>query len=153
MTLLPQNFNPSQDVLGFTPQSGITGSYNATTGVLTLSGTASVAAYQAALRSVTYFNSSNFPNGGLLTPVSRTVQFTVNDGAAINGIGSAFRSITITPINHVPTFTLNAAGDHHPALRECRAADDQPDGHQRRRQHDAELDELHRHEQQPGLDP
>ena len=69
-----------------------------------------MAAYQAVLRSVTYFNSSNFPNGGLLTPVNRTVQFTVNDGDAINGVGSAFRSIVITPVNHTPTFTLNAAG-------------------------------------------
>ena len=103
VSLLGPSFNPSQDVLGFTPQSGITGSYSATTGILTFSGTASVAAYQTVLQSVTYFNSSNFPNGGLLAAVSRTVKFTVNDGDAINGIDSAFRSIVITPINHAPT--------------------------------------------------
>src|SRR4029079_16894720 len=45
-----------QDVLGFTNQNGISGSYNASTGVLTLSGTSSVANYQTALRSVTYVN-------------------------------------------------------------------------------------------------
>ncbi len=39
----------SGDTLSFVGQNGITGSYNATTGVLTLSGTASVANYQAAL--------------------------------------------------------------------------------------------------------
>ena len=32
-----------EDVLGFTNQNGITGSFNASTGVLTLSGTATVA--------------------------------------------------------------------------------------------------------------
>src|SRR5205823_2123327 len=52
------NFASGQDVLGFTNQNGITGSYNAATGVLTLSGTATVAQYQTALDSVTYFNSS-----------------------------------------------------------------------------------------------
>ena len=50
------------DVLGFANQNGISGSYNAGTGVLTLSGMASVANYQAALRSVTYFNSSDNPS-------------------------------------------------------------------------------------------
>ena len=104
VALLSPSFNASQDVLGFTLQSGITGNYNAATGVLTLSGTASVAAYQSVLQSVTYFNSSNFPNGGLSgRPVNRTVQFTVNDGDPINGLGSAFRSIVITPVNHAPT--------------------------------------------------
>ena len=103
VAILSPSFNPSQDVLGFTLQSGITGSYSAASGVLTLSGTASLAAYQSVLQSVTYFNSSNFPNGGLLTPVNRTVQFTVNDGDPVNGLGSAFRSIVITPVNHAPT--------------------------------------------------
>ena len=36
-------------MLGFVNQNGITGSYNAATGVLTLTGTATVAQYQAAL--------------------------------------------------------------------------------------------------------
>ena len=44
------NFASGQDVLAFTNQNGITGSWNAGTGVLTLSGTATVANYQTALR-------------------------------------------------------------------------------------------------------
>ena len=116
VTILSPSFNASQDILGFTPQGVITGSYSATTGVLTLSGTASVATYQSVLQSVTYFNNSNFPNGGLLTPVNRTVQFKVNDGDAINGLGSDFRSIVITPVNHIPSFTLNASGTTIPLL-------------------------------------
>ncbi len=48
------------DTLNFTNQNGITGSYNTATGVLTLSGTASVADYQAALDSITFsFSPSN----------------------------------------------------------------------------------------------
>src|SRR5262249_42088382 len=61
-----------QDVLAFTPQPGITGSFNATTGVLSLTGSASPAAYQAALRSVTYSNTSNNPS----VLVDRTMVFT-----------------------------------------------------------------------------
>ncbi len=52
------NFQSGVDVLGFTSQHGITGSFNSTTGALTLTGSASVADYQDALRSVTYSNSS-----------------------------------------------------------------------------------------------
>ena len=43
-----------QDALAFTGQSGITGSYSASTGVLTFTGTATVSAYAAELRSVAY---------------------------------------------------------------------------------------------------
>ncbi|HIK91807.1 MAG TPA: hypothetical protein EYG03_07475, partial [Planctomycetes bacterium] len=68
-------FQSSEDSLGFTDQNGITGSYSAATGVLTLSGTATVADYQAALAPVTYFNSSEDPD-----ETNRTVSFTVNDG-------------------------------------------------------------------------
>ena len=39
----------SEDSLQFANQNGISGSFNATTGVLTLTGTASLANYQAAL--------------------------------------------------------------------------------------------------------
>src|SRR5205823_262426 len=61
------NFVAGEDVLGFTAQPGISGAYNASTGVLTLSGAASVANYQAALHSVTYFNSSDNPSGATRT--------------------------------------------------------------------------------------
>ena len=48
----------SGDVIGFTDQNGISGSYDSSTGVLSLSGTTTVAQYQAALRSVTYHSTS-----------------------------------------------------------------------------------------------
>ena len=51
-----------EDALNFIDQLGISGSYDAVSGTLTLSGTASVADYQTALRSITYENSSEAPN-------------------------------------------------------------------------------------------
>ena len=69
------NFTASQDDLAFTDQLGLTGVYHDTNGVLTLSGTATVGAYQTALRSVTYVNVSDAP-----TALSRTIEFQVTDG-------------------------------------------------------------------------
>ncbi len=64
-----------EDVLQFTSQSGITGSFSANTGTLTLNGTASVADYETALRSVQYKDVNSTPTHGLLT-----INFSVNDG-------------------------------------------------------------------------
>ncbi|MEO6434568.1 MAG: hypothetical protein ABIP55_02255, partial [Tepidisphaeraceae bacterium] len=66
-----------QDVLGFVDRLGIAGSFDATSGVLTLSGTATIADYQAALRSVTYENLRSNP-----AETSRAIRFTVSDGFA-----------------------------------------------------------------------
>ncbi len=66
-------FVDAHDSLGFVSGNGITGNYDSATGVLTLSGVASVADYQAALASVT-FSSSVQANG------TRTIQWTVDDG-------------------------------------------------------------------------
>src|SRR5439155_799933 len=56
------DFQSAEDVLAFTNQNGITGSYNAGTGVLTLSGTATLADYQTALQSITYADTSASPS-------------------------------------------------------------------------------------------
>ncbi len=68
------------DVLSLgTAEAGITPSYNPVTGVLTLSGTASLAAYQAALNSVAYaFSPSDPTKGG--NDTSRTITWSVNNG-------------------------------------------------------------------------
>ena len=69
------------DLLNFTGQSGITGSYDATTGTLSLAGAANLAAYQAALNSVTFSSTSSDPaNGG--DDATRTIDWTVSSGAA-----------------------------------------------------------------------
>ena len=90
-------FVAGQDTLAFTNQNGITSNYNSGTGVLTLTGSSSVANYQTALRSVTYQNTSDDPTA------SRVVTFTVNDGFSS---GSATRGISITAVNDAPVNTV-----------------------------------------------
>ncbi|UQR61116.1 VCBS domain-containing protein [Bradyrhizobium sp. C-145] len=99
------NFASGQDVLDFTNQNGITGSYNASTGLLTLSGTTTVANYQAALRSVAYFNSSDNPSGA-----SRTISYQVDDGSASNHASNvATATVAVTSVNDAPTLTATAS--------------------------------------------
>lgn len=87
------------DSLLFTNQNGITGSYAAGTGTLTLSGNTTPANYQAALRSVQYANSSNNP-----TPGTRTISFSVIDAASV-GSNSVSRDVVVTAVNDQPTLT------------------------------------------------
>ena len=99
------NFVSGQDVLGFTNQNGIAGSYNAATGVLMLTGQASLAQYQAALQSVTYFNSSDNPSGQ-----TRTISYQVNDGSAQNNLSNVVTAtVAIAPVNDAPVITSGVA--------------------------------------------
>ncbi|WP_153555201.1 tandem-95 repeat protein [Roseimaritima sediminicola] len=91
------NYTAGEDFLRFTDQNGITGSWN--NGTLTLTGTATKAQYEAALRSVTYENTSEIPS-----TVSRTVQFTVNDGDTDSAAVS--RQIDVTSVNDAPVNTV-----------------------------------------------
>lgn len=98
-------FVAGQDVLAFTDQLGITGSYNPATGVLTLDGDASPADYQTVLRSVTYGNASQNPS-----PANRTVAFQVDDGAAINSLSNnATRTVLVAPVNDASVTTRPGA--------------------------------------------
>ena len=63
-----------KDVLAFTNQLGITGSWSAGTGVLTLSGTTTPANYQTALRTITYVNTNDNPDTS-----NRNVNFVASD--------------------------------------------------------------------------
>src|SRR5260370_1144114 len=56
------NFVTGEDVLAFTNQNGITGSFNEQTGVLALTVCLEVASFQFGLRSVTYANASTNPS-------------------------------------------------------------------------------------------
>ncbi len=93
-------YQTGQDVLAFTNQFGITGAWDAGTGVLTLSGTATIAQYQAALRSVTYLNSSDNPSAA-----PREVSFVVNDG--VDGSAGLGLSVNLTAVNDAPMITSN----------------------------------------------
>jgi hypothetical protein len=76
---------------------GISGTYNSGTGVLTLTGSKSLADYESALQDIAF--SSTNP-----TPVtSKTVEFKVNDGDADSNLATT--NISVTPVNSAPTVT------------------------------------------------
>ncbi len=91
----------SGDFLNFADQAGITGSYADGTGVLTLTGTASKADYQTALRSITYSHTGNNPGS------SKTVEFKANDGDSDSNL--ATKILAITGANDAPTLTATVA--------------------------------------------
>jgi large repetitive protein len=95
-------FTAGQDVLTFTPKPGIVGSFDAGTGVLTLNGTATTAAYQAVLRSVKYRNTSDGP-----TASARTVSFAATDG--LNTSLPATRTVNVVAVNDAPV--LDTSGN------------------------------------------
>ena len=97
------NYAAGQDVLAFTNQNGISGAFDGDTGTLTLSGEASVAAYQTALRSVTYRNTSQNPD-----TLARTVALDFTDASAVRS-PPATRSIEVVAVNDPPT--LSAIGN------------------------------------------
>jgi hypothetical protein len=99
------------DTLHFTNQNGISFvSYSG--GVLTLSGSSSVANYQTALRSVTFDNTSN--DDPTRTSTTRTISWQVNDGSGSNNLSNTPTStITITPVNDAPVIdTLQASANY-----------------------------------------
>ena len=93
------NYVSTEDELAFVNTSNITGSFNATTATLTLSGSDTVAGYQSALRSVTYENVSDSSG-------TKTIEFQVTDagGAASN---VATRDIAVTGANDAPVVTTS----------------------------------------------
>ena len=88
-------YNSGEDSLTFVNQNGISGSYNNLTGTWTLTGSATLAEYETAIRSITYTNSSEIPD-----TTTRTVSFTVNDGD--NNSNTLTRDITIGSVNDTP---------------------------------------------------
>ena len=96
------NYVNGEDTLAFVTQNGISGSWSAATGVLALSGSSTVANYQTALRSITYYNNSDNP-----ATATRTVTFVANDGGLNSN--TATRTIAVTTLNDAPV--LAATGD------------------------------------------
>jgi hypothetical protein len=75
--------------------NGITFSYNAATGVLTFSGTASIADYQSLLQQVGFESTSDAPG------TSRDIAWTVTDGTLPST--TAHTSVAVTPVNDAPS--------------------------------------------------
>jgi Ca2+-binding RTX toxin-like protein len=82
-----------------TTGTSITASY--TNGVLTLSGTDSVAAYEQVLRTLTYENLSQNPDGS-----DRTITVVVSDGSL--GSSPVTATVTVNPVNDAPTISVIA---------------------------------------------
>ncbi|MCF6768601.1 Ig-like domain-containing protein, partial [Thiotrichales bacterium 19S11-10] len=101
---ISSNYVNGEDVLGFTNQSGITGSFNATTGILTLSGSATKLAYEIALASVTYENTSLTPS-----ELTRTISFKVNDGDADSAAATVTVEVSgVDNSNDIPDLYFNS---------------------------------------------
>ena len=102
---ISNNFEPSEDVLGFTPLGSISGSYDSGTGILTLSGTDTKANYQTALRSVTYENT----NGVNPSTALRQIDFEVYDWDDVSNTVS--RNVNVIANNSTPSLSGIAGAD------------------------------------------
>lgn len=99
-------FQAAEDQLSITLQGGIVGAYNAATGVLAISGPASVADYQQVLRTVRYNNTSSTPN-----TANRTISFRVNDGTTNSNIVTGTVTINKPPAIEAPPRATQAGGN------------------------------------------
>ena len=95
-------FTTADELAATTTGTGVTASYNSSSGVLTLTGIDTLANYQTVLRTVTFSSSSEDPTA---TAATRTITFAVtdanSDGAGAQN-GSATRGIDVTPLNDAP---------------------------------------------------
>ena len=78
------------------PQTGIVSQYNAATGVLTLSGSASLASYETELNSITYASAN-------ATTSSRTITWSVNDG--VNASAPVTSHVSVSSASPDPSAT------------------------------------------------
>ncbi len=92
------NYVTGQDLLEFADTANITGSWVSGTGTLTLSGPASLAEFETALRNVTYRNISENP-----ATATRTISFSAFDGDATSNVVT--RDIAVTPVNDPPVLS------------------------------------------------
>ncbi len=98
-----QNFASGQDWLDFTDQNGISGNYDLFTGILRLTGIASISNYETALRSVQFRNTSSNPSD-----LQRTVDFLVNDGSAFSTLQTV--TVNVVPVNTMPFLSSDGQG-------------------------------------------
>ena len=103
------NYAGGEDVLGFVSNpitmGNITGLYSSGTGVMVLTSagaTATTAQWQAALRAVSYTNTSDNPSA-----LARTVSYTVNDGAANSNTLTS--TVSVTSVNDAPVLVAPGA--------------------------------------------
>ena len=76
------------DILSFTSQNGITGNYNSSTGILTLSGSATQEQYQTALRTITFSTTSS-------SLTNRAIDFMIGSGLYCTATGHFYEYISV----------------------------------------------------------
>ena len=87
------NFKVGQEVLSFTPQGGITGSFNSTTGVLTLTGKAAISVYSTALKTVSYqYTGPNPTSSGRLASGNSSAAITLSRSITVRVFDQDFTS-------------------------------------------------------------
>ncbi|MGV2293261.1 DUF4347 domain-containing protein [Trinickia sp. YCB016] len=109
------NFHSGEDVLAFTNNGSTMGnitvsSYNAATGVLTLTSagaSATTAQWQAAFDAVTYTDTAITPNNA-----TRTISFTAIDGNA-NTSNTATRTVTVADTDQTPIVTATSGNTYY----------------------------------------
>ncbi|ODP31576.1 DUF4347 domain-containing protein [Pandoraea sp. ISTKB] len=104
------NLHTSEDVLNFTNDGStmgdISGVYNTLTGVMVLtssSGTATLAQWQSALRSVVYSDTAITPN-----TATRTIDITLSAGAQVSN--TLERTITVAATDQTPLISTSSTG-------------------------------------------
>ena len=91
-------YQSSEDVLAFPNANGITGSWNSSTAVLSLTASSplpSIATWEQALESVTYQNTSDDPSTNL-----RSFQYRVTD--SLGGQNNALANFSVIAVNDAP---------------------------------------------------
>ena len=116
-----------QDELLFTNTANLTGVWNQASGTLTITGSATIAEYENALRQVGFINHSDDPS-----VTNRTISYRVTDqgGQQSNTIN---RTMTVTPTNDAPiaqtdTFALNEDTTTNFTTNNLIGNDTDPDG-------------------------
>ncbi|MBF0133300.1 MAG: tandem-95 repeat protein [Magnetococcales bacterium] len=109
-----QNDANGADILAFTATGSITGSWNATTGVLTLTGSATKASYVTALKSITYYHQGDYPSTAV-----RIISTTVSDGTASSAVVTSTVNMTVAndpPVLTAPTIAITYTEDDSPTV-------------------------------------
>ena len=100
VTITNHQANDLLSVTGSLPGGIIASSYDSTTGVLTLTGTTTLANYQDALSHILFSNTSDNPS-----TVDRSLTITVNDGLADSNVATT--TIHVTAVDDLPFATAD----------------------------------------------
>jgi hypothetical protein len=123
---ITSGFHAGEDALAFandgSSMGNIAASYDSAAGVLSLTSvgaTATLAQWQAALRAVTYTDTSDTPD-----TANRTISFQVSDGA--DASAAAARTLSVAAVNDAPVAHNGSAGGPPIVTGTLSASDDGP---------------------------